>query len=90
MLSKSRFLKSTVIAALVGLAGIAAVSPASARDYDSHAGYHRDRDSGWGRDRDGDRYDRSDRYDRGDRYDRHDRGAWFWRHHHHHRFHGWY
>jgi len=84
MLSKSKFLKSTVIAALVGLAGIAAASPASARDFDSHGGYHRDRDSGWGRDRDGDRFDRHDRHDRGDRDGR------FWRYHRHHHFHGWY
>jgi hypothetical protein len=76
MLSKSRFLKSTVIAALVGLAGVAAVTPASARDYDGdRTAYHRD--SGWGRDHD--RYDRHDRDDRG----------WYWRHHRHH-FHGWY
>jgi Ni/Co efflux regulator RcnB len=78
MLSKSRFLKSTIVAALVGLAGVAAVTPASARDFDRHGGYHRDRDSGWDRDRDSG----------SDRHDRFDRGR-YWRHHRHH-FHGWY
>jgi hypothetical protein len=82
MLTKSRFLKSTVIAALVGLAGVAAVTPASARDYDAgHRGYYRD--SGW--ERDHDRFDRHDRHDRDGRFDR----GWFWRHRHH-NFHGWY
>src|SRR5690242_3165569 len=48
----SKLLKSTAIAAVIGLAGIAAITPASARDFDYHGGYHRDRDSGWGRDHD--------------------------------------
>jgi hypothetical protein len=82
MLSKSKILKSTVIAALVGLAGIAAVTPASARSFDSHGSYHRDRDSGWSSDR-GDRHDHSDRHDRSDR-------GWGWRYHNRHHFHGWY
>jgi len=81
MLSKSKLLKSTLIAALVGVAGLAAVTPASARDYGRHGGYHNDRDSGWGRD--------NDRYDRFDRHDRSDRG-WGWRYHNRHRYHGWY
>ncbi len=72
----SKLLKSTVIAALVGLAGIAAVTPASARGNDNyHGGYHRD--SGWGHDHG--RYDRHDRNDRG----------WGWRHNRH-NHHGWY
>jgi hypothetical protein len=74
MLSKSKFLKTTILAALVGLTAAAAVTPASARDYDRHGGYERDRDSG-----------RGDR----DRSDRGDHGGWGWRHHHH-RHHGWY
>ena len=79
---QSKLLKTAILAALVGLAGAAAVTPASAREFDR--GYHRERDSGWGR-------DRSDRHDRGDRDDRGGRGFGDgWRRHHHHRFHGWY
>ncbi len=78
MLSKSKFLKTTILAALVGLAGVAAVTPASAHEYDRHGGYERDRDSGRG-DRHGSGWDRGDRGDHG----------WGWRHHHH-RHHGWY
>lgn len=78
MLSKSKFLKTAIVAALVGLGAAAAVTPASARDFDSHGGYHRDRDSGWGRDDRGDRGDRGDRHDRGD----HGWGHRHFRHHH--------
>ncbi|MEI9887442.1 MAG: hypothetical protein WDN08_13265 [Rhizomicrobium sp.] len=80
MLSKSKFLKTAVVAALVGLAGVASVAPASAREHDGRGSYHRDRDSGGGR----------DRGDRGwDRHDRHDNHGWGWRYRHH-RHHGWY
>jgi hypothetical protein len=80
MLSKSKFLKTTILAALAGLAATTAVTPASAHDFDGRGGYHRDRDS-----------DRGDR-DRGDRHGRHDRdrGDWGWGHRHSHRHHGWY
>ena len=71
MLSKSKFLKTAVIAALVGLAGVASIAPASARESDRHGSYHRDRDSGWG-------HDRSRGHDRGDR------DGWGHRHHRHH------
>jgi len=54
MLSKTKFLKTAVVAALIGLAGVATVTPASAREYDRHGSYDRDRDSGYGRDRDRD------------------------------------
>ncbi|HEY0303183.1 MAG TPA: hypothetical protein VGC36_17685 [Rhizomicrobium sp.] len=77
MLSKSKFLKTAVAAALIGLAGVASIAPASARDHDRHGS----RDSGWGRDR-GDHRG----WGRHDRHDRDDRG---WRHRHH-RHHGWY
>jgi hypothetical protein len=79
MLSKSKFLKTTILAALIGLAAAAAATPASAHEYDRHGGYSRDRDS-----------DRGDRGDRGDRHGRHDRGDWGWGHRHSHRHHGWY
>ncbi len=80
MLSKSKFLKTALLAALVGLAGAAAVTPASARDYDRghDRGYHRDRDSGWGRDRG---YEHRDHGGRGD---------WSWNRYRHHRHNGWY
>ena len=76
MFSKSKFLKTTILAALVGLAGATAVTPASAHEFGG--GYHRDRDS--------DRGDRGDRHGRGG--DRHDHGDWG--HRHSHRHHGWY
>jgi len=72
MLSKTKLLKTAVVAALLGLAGAAAVTPASAHEYDRHGSYHRDRDSGWGRDRDGHRGG-----------DRHDRDGGGHRHHGH-------
>ena len=81
MLSKTKFLKTTVVAALIGLAGIATVTPASAREYDRHGSYDSDRDSGHGRDR--------GRGDRFDRHDRHDNDGWGWRHRHY-RHQGWY
>ncbi|HEY4941486.1 MAG TPA: hypothetical protein VII56_08660 [Rhizomicrobium sp.] len=77
MLSKSKFLKTTVLAALVGLTAAAAATPASARDFGGHSSYHRDRDS-----------DRGDRHGRG--FHRHDRSDWGWGHRHSHRHHGWY
>lgn len=78
MLSKSGFLKTTILTALIGLAGAAAVTPAIAHDYYGNGGYHRDRDDrGWGDRRDHRGWDRHDRDDRG----------WGWRHHRHH---GWY
>ncbi|HXC54889.1 MAG TPA: hypothetical protein VNU97_06315 [Rhizomicrobium sp.] len=43
MLSKSRFLKTAILAALVGLAGAAAVTPASAHEFDRRGGFERDR-----------------------------------------------
>ena len=78
MLPKSKFLKTTILAALVGLTAAVAVTPASARDFGRHGGYERDR---------GDRFDRGDHGDRGDRgrgWDRGDRG------HRHHGHRGWY
>lgn len=83
MLSKTKFLKTAVVAALIGLAGVATVTPASAREYDRHGSYDRDRDSGYGRDRDRDDRSGWDRHDRDDR----DYGGW---RHRHHRHHGWY
>lgn len=87
MLSKSKFLKTTVLAALIGLAGAAAISPASAHEYDrgrggySHSGYDRggERDSGRGSNRD----DRGDRGDRngGYHHERDNQGSG--RHHNH-------
>lgn len=78
MLPKSKFLKTTILAALVGLTAAAAATPASARDFAGRSSYHRDRDS--------------DRGDRGDRHgrvgDRHGHGDWG--HRHSHRHHGWY
>ena len=43
---KSKLLKTSLLAALASLAVAAAVTPASAHDYDRHGGYERDRDSG--------------------------------------------
>jgi Ni/Co efflux regulator RcnB len=77
MQTKSKFLKTAILAALVGLAGAAAVTPASAHEFDRHGGYHRDRDYGWGRDRG---------YHGG--WDRHDHGGSRGDHRHFHR--GWY
>jgi hypothetical protein len=68
MLSKSKFLKTAIVAVFVGLAGAAAATPASARDFDR--GHHRDGGSGWGR---GDH--------RGGHSDRN--WSWRHRHHHH-------
>ncbi len=76
MLSKSKFLKTTILAALVGLTAAAAVTPASAHAYDRHGGYSRDRDS--------------DRGDRDRHHGRHDRDRGDWGHRHFHRHHGWY
>jgi len=81
MSSKSKFLKTTILAALVGLTAAVAVTPASAHEYDRHRGYERDRgrdDRGWG--------DRDRGYRGWDRHDRDDRG-WGYGHHRHR---GWY
>jgi hypothetical protein len=81
MLSKSKLLKTAILAALVGVAGAASIAPASAHDYDG-GGYHRDRDDGYRhRDRDDgwfrhDRDGRHHRHDRDDRGSRHNRG-WY-------------
>lgn len=65
---KAKFLKTTILAALVGLTAAVAVTPASARDFDRHGGYERDR---------------GDRHSHGG-WDRHDRGGWGHRHFHRH------
>jgi hypothetical protein len=69
MQTKSKFLKTAILAAFVGLAG-AAVTPASAHEYDGHYGYHHDRGH--------------DRGFRGG-WDRHDHGGSRWGNRHFHR-----
>ena len=72
MLSKAKFLKTTILAAVVSFAALAAISPASAHDYDrdrggyGHGDSYGDRDGrGWGGDDRGDRGGRGDRDGRG-------------------------
>ncbi len=50
-MTKSRLLKTAIVAALIGVAGAASIAPASARDYDRRDGYSRDRDDHRGYDR---------------------------------------
>jgi hypothetical protein len=45
---QSKFLKTTILAALLGLGAAAAITPASAHEFDRHGGYSRDHDSGRG------------------------------------------
>ncbi len=42
-MTKSRLLKTAIVAALIGVAGAASIAPASARDFDHRDGYSRDR-----------------------------------------------
>ena len=70
MLSKSKFLKTTVLAALLALAGAAAVTPASAHEYNRDRGYSHSRfDGNHGRDRDQGRHHNNDDRGRGSRHD---------------------
>jgi len=57
-MTKTRLLKTALVAALFGIAGAASIAPASAHDYDRHGGYSRDRG-----------YDRNDHRGRNDRDD---------------------
>ena len=69
-MTKSRLLKTAIVAALIGVAGAASIAPASARDYD-----HRD---GYSRDHRGDRYDHRGRDDYGWRHHhRHFHHGWY-------------
>ena len=85
-MTKSRLLKTAILAAVIGVVGAASVAPASAHDYDRSNGYSRDRDDNRGYDRG----DRNDRYDRDDNRGGRDHDSWRWRHRHHHYNHGGY
>ena len=70
MNAKSKLLKTTILAVLVSLAGVAAISPASAHDMDRSAGYSRvdgDRDGG------GSRHERFEHF----RHHRHFHRGWY-------------